>query len=247
MQGAVYRRQQINSARRQGEQAIERAILPAFQARYKIFSRELRRGNLRKRLSKTDGQLFKVEEDAETWDRWEIYFTEVLKNSIIGSTPWVWNAEQSFFRSNGYEPFRIDPQDVLAQYQMRMRRNLGDIAANTKRDVERAVVTWYNSPRGLPDLIRDLEQYFSPSRASLIGTTEMAYVSSTVADLMMGQYGIQLWQWDAFQDGVTCPLCFSLMEQSRQTPFRRGDPMPPDPSHPRCRCGVYFIGIDVKP
>ncbi len=245
MQGGVYRRRQINSARRKGEQDIERVILPVLQARYRALSRELRQGNLRKRLTKNGGQLIK-QGKADTWDTWEVYFTETLTNTLTGSMGYVWDAEQRYFISHGLQPYRIDPQDVLAHYQMRTPRNISNTAEHTERDVNLTIANWFNTDRGLPDLIRDMEQYFSPSRASLIATTEMAYVSSTIADMMMGEYHIQEWQWDAFQDGVTCELCFSLMAQSKQTPFRRGDPMPPDPSHPRCRCGVYFIGIDAK-
>lgn len=244
MQGAVYRRRQINSARDQGEQSIERVILPALQSRYRAVARDLRKGNLRKRFVKSGGDLFKSE--ADTWEGWEVYFTETLKNSLVTSVSFVWDAEQRYFISNEFQPFRIDPAEVLARYQMRVQRNIGDIAVDTKRDVNKAVVDWFNSGRGLPELISELQQYFSSSRASLIASTEMAYVASTIADMMMGEYGIQEWQWDAFRDGVTCGLCFGLMEQSRLVPFRRGDPMPPDPSHPRCRCGVYFIGVDVK-
>ncbi len=245
MQGAVYRRRQINTARTQGEQRIERAVLPVLQARYRALSRELRRGNLRKRLLKNGGQLLKQGE-ADTWDKWEVFFTEILTNTLTDSAGYVWDAEQRYFISNGLQPYRIDYKDVITRYQMRMPRNISNIAEHTERDVNKAIADWFNTDRGLPDLIRDLEQYFSPSRAELIATTEMAYVSSTIADMMMAEYHIQEWQWDAFQDGVTCELCFSLMEQSKLHPFRRGDPMPPDPSHPRCRCGVYYIGVDVK-
>ncbi len=242
-QSAVYRRRQIDNAKLKGERIVQKEILPVLQSRYKSLSRELRQSNLRKKLKK-DGAYF--EKAQPTWQSWANLFEKTLVNSLSDGAGFVWDAETRYFTSMNYPTFPFHSGEVLAQYQARVGTQITNIAANTEVYVNQAITDWYKTDAGLPELIGMLETFFSSTRAELIAATEMAYVASEVAYGMMDNYNIELWTWDAFQDAVTCDICFDLMEQSKANPFTRNDPMPPDPSHPKCRCGVYFLGVDVN-
>jgi len=243
MWSEVYRRNRLNGARHRGENLIAQTIQPVLSARYKTISRDLRRANLRKRLAKSDG-LYKLEDsDVDTWNSWGSLFSENLKNSISEAGDHVLDVETQFFSSRGYQDLWYDPADIFRSYLANARtgKRIADISLGTQIKVNKAIADWFNTDAGLPELIKSLEKYFSPARAELIAITEMAYVASDTALQMMKNYAIQEWQWDAFNDGVTCDICLGLMEQSKIKPFSMSDPMPPHASHPRCRCGVFFI------
>lgn len=246
-QSNVYRRRQLIAVARRGEASIEQAILPVLQARFKGLSRELRQGNLRKTLKKFDGDYEKARRRKVPDDRrsWSSFFRETLRNSITEAGWQALDVEQKFFGSYGYEPLRIDRAEVFQNYLERSDTRITNIGIDTEKAVQDVISEWFNTEESLPDLIERLMQFFDEKRAKLIATTEMAYVASAAAQEMMRHHKIRLWQWDAFQDGITCDTCLDLMEQSKQTPFQYGDPMPPDPSHPNCRCGVYFVGVDI--
>lgn len=246
-QSATYRRRQLDLARTRGEQLVERDILPVLQARYRALSRELRQGNLRKRLKKSGGILLRKEGETEqsTWDAWIAQFENALTAALADGAGFIWDVDVRYFASFNYPTFPFNAAQLIAAYRRRLGTQITNIGGNTEVYVNQAIADWYKTDAGLPELIGMLEQFFSPARARLIAVTEMAYVASQVAHDMMVKYGITQWQWDAFLDGVTCDLCLDLMAQSKKKPFGIDDPMPPDPSHPGCRCGVYFIGVDV--
>jgi uncharacterized CHY-type Zn-finger protein len=197
-------------------------------------------------LKKHGVELFKTDPYPDTWKGWNKYFRETLQNSVEDGAGYLWTAEQKYWNSYGYDPFRIPIGEVITDYMARGDTRITNIGIDTEIKVNQIISDWFNTDAGLPDLIAQLSQYFSPERAALIATTEMAYVASAVSYNQMKQYGIERWQWDAFNDAVVCDLCLDLMAQSKQKPFTLDDPMPPDPSHPRCRCGVYYVGVDVQ-
>jgi len=246
-QGAVLRRLKVNIAERKGEQAMIKKITPALTSRFKSLSRELRRSNLRKRLAKNDGLLYKANETSG-WDDWNLIFVNNLYDSLDDGLGYIWDAEQRYWISHDYPVFPYKSAEVLAQYQSTDRdaTRIKNIPVDTEKQVNEIIAEWYKTDQGLPELIGILERLFGAARAELIATTEMAYVASFVARNQMKEYGITHWIWDAFKDGVTCDICLDLMARSRSTPFTLDDPMPPDPSHPRCRCGVYYVGVDIK-
>jgi hypothetical protein len=243
MPSAVYRRRQIMKARTGGEREVKRAIYPLMQKQFKAIERELRKANLRKRIKKA--RATDMTGLLSGWATWEALFSQTLKNALDLGSLGVWTTEAEYFKATGDRSPRITRREVLDNYFDRSDTRITDISNTTEKAVNDAIAKWYNTEAGLPELIAILERWFDPARAELIATTEMAYVASAYAYNMMQDFGIKKWQWDAFQDGVTCDLCLDLMEQSKQTPFDVDDPMPPDPSHPNCRCGVYFIGVDV--
>lgn len=241
-QSAVYRRRQIDNAKRKGENLVKAELLPVLQSRYKSLSRELRQGNLRKRLHKDELTLQKAAGD--TWKSWFGLFDKTLKKSLGTGAGYLWDTETKYFVSMNYPTFPFKADDVLDAYQARVGTQITNISANTETYVNQAITDWYKTDQGLPDLIGMLEQFFSPARAELIATTEMAYVASQVSLEMMNNYDIEYWQWDAFNEERTCDECMDLMAQSKQKPFTKDDPMPPQ--HPACRCGTYWIGVDVN-
>lgn len=237
-QGAVYRRRQVGKACLRGEQAILRAIEPVLQSRFKSLSRELRKANLRKRLAKNDGKLFKVENPDYTtsWRTWESQFTSTLTGTFTDGFGYVWDAEQSYWISHDYPVFPFSEKEVLRRYLSNSRdgSRITNIASDTEVRVNEIISEWYTTDESLPQLIDRLTALFGRSRAELIATTEMNYIASQVAKEQMKEYGIKEWIWDAFTDGYVCDKCLSLMQQSKIHPFTLQDPFPPDPSHPRC-------------
>lgn len=242
-QSNVYRRRQIMLAQDRGEKLIARAIQPVLDVRYKALSRELRQGNLRKRLKKFGGdyEKAKIPDDKK---KWRVFFRETLQNSIREAGNITWAVEQSYFQSRGFPPI-IMTAEVLQQYFARSDTRITGITQNMEIHINDMIARWFNTDAGLPELIEQLSGLFNENKATLIATTETRYVASEVALNTMSTYNIERWQWDAFDDGRTCETCMDLMVQSRSVPFYRGDPMPPDPSHPGCRCGVYYVGVDV--
>lgn len=245
-QSNVFRRRQIDQAKRKGEPDIAKAVYPLFQQQLKWVTRDLRKGNLRHRLKKNDGVLYKAGAYPDNWMAWRTMFKDTLRGAVKDGAGFLWTAEQKYFASYGYDPMRIDMADVIDNYMLRGDTRITDIDMYTEAQVNRIVADWYNTDAGLPDLIAQLSNIFGETRAEMIASTEMAYVASTIAVQQMNQYGITNWYWDAFDDGVTCEVCLDLMAQSKANPFTLSDPMPPDISHPRCRCGVYYVGVDVQ-
>lgn len=247
-QGAVFRRRQVDVAKIRGERSLVNTLRPVLSARYKSLSRDLRRSNLRKRLSKNDGLLHKAGEQ-NGWQEWNNVFVNTLYDSLDDGLGYIWDAEQRYWISHDFPTFPYNSQEVLVQYQSAQRdaTRIKNIPVDTETMVNETIAEWFRTDQGLPALIDLLEPIFGAARAELIATTEMGYVSSYVARGMMQNYGISQWYWDAFDDGVTCDICLDLMVQSKRTPFTLDDPMPPDPSHPRCRCGVYYVGVDIHP
>lgn len=235
----VQRRRLLDKARRKGEAHIVDVIAPMLDRRFKWLKRDLRRQNLRKRLAKNNGALVKA--DDEDWDSWGDAFSEALQSALVDSVVFVEGVESDYFSSIGYDVVGLDPRQVVEAYQERVGLQITHISDDTLAAVQEQITAWFQTDAALPELISSLEALFSPYRAELIATTEMGFIASQVALEQMKNLGIEGWWWDAIMDGATCDICSGLMiEQNSGKPFEIGDAMPPDASHPHCRCGVLY-------
>ncbi len=228
------RRNLINRARNAGEKVAAARIATLLRKRYSVLKRELRRGNLRKTLAKSrrdTGELYKA--DDESWNDWIISFTAELQDVLAPIAVDVYGAETKYWLSRELRPAQVNPQKILDDYQRRTGRQIEDIAQDTQRAVIDEVQKWYNTDAGLPELIDALGQWFNESRAELIARTEAAYISSEVSRGLYDQFGIQYWIWDLSDE--PCPVCIAL---AKNNPYKMGDPMPPEASHPNCLCGT---------
>jgi len=240
----VERRRLIKKARAAAEEKSAAAVLSQLQSRYRSLKRELRKGNLHKRMAKFEKakalppgpEAQAIQPGADGWQEWIDAFTTALTEALMEGADKIGSIEGAVWESRGMPRFVFDPAKVVAAYQSRTGKQIKKIGEDTRDHVLQDVTDWYNTDAGLPSLLEDLGEYFGEARAALIAATETAYITSELADEQMGQYGINKWIWSSFNDWIRCPKCEDLDGQV----FNRGDPMPPDASHPGCRCDVIF-------
>lgn len=230
----VQRRRLIDSASRKAEAEVKRAVYAQLQRQYKTLKRELRRANLRKRLVKNNGALFKQQED---WNKILGDFAASLIDSLKRAAAFIFGAESRFWSSRGKTVPMFDREAIIAAYQARIGRSIGNIGGDTLAEVQKAIADWYASERSLPELIDDLSVYFDESRAELIAVTETRYLTSEISYEMMNHFGITQWVWDSIGDDLVCEECASLHGQT----FDVEDTDSYPPAHPACRCGTYFV------
>lgn len=234
---AVQRRRLIDRQRTKAEGAIVSAISPILERRFKWLKRDLRKQNLRKRLQKTSGMLAK--QGDEDWDAWISAFGDSLASAISAGVDGIAGVESEFFTSRGLgEPTGFSSDAVVDEYQERIGRKITNIGEDTLSKTQDIIAEWYKTDKTLPELIESLSEsgLYGVDRAKLIAETEMGFVASQVSLDMMDEYGIDQWFWDAILDAATCPFCG---EQHGKL-FNVGDAMPPDASHPGCRCGTLY-------
>ena len=230
--GHVKHRRLAQKAKAAGVAVVADTATTLFDKRFKAVKRDLRRANLKKRLAKTQG-LYK--DDVGDWNEWISAFTTALEDAIEGGIETMYDIENEMWRSYGQQPVEYAPVEVLRAYESRIGRLIKNIGVDTLSSTQRAISDWYLTDQGLPQLIDQLEQYYSPARAELIAYTEMSGVASQVALDVMTQYNVPKWLWDA--GGEACPECQALQAGN---PYVPGDPMPPDASHPHCLCSVVY-------
>ncbi len=237
------RRRLLLQARDAGQERVSDVAYKLLSSQYKVLERELRRANLRKRLKKTDG-LYK-QNDAGKWQWFIDQFNKEVSEALAKEAANLMNIEDEFFAPSGADPKAWNYEQIVEDYQSRIGRKIKRIGEDTLSDVQEAIANWYKTDKSLPQLIQDLEQYFSHYRAKMIAATEMNYLASEVSYQQMQYMGIERWLWDAFADA--CDICLDLQQQSNAQPFTLNDPMPPDASHPNCRCGVLYANENGQP
>lgn len=119
---------------------------------------------------------------------------------------------------------------------------LGQLAANTERGVGQAVARWVENGEPLDALIRDLEVFFSPKRASMIAATEVTRAYAEGSAQAFNESGVvKLMEWRTANDEIVCPICGALNGKRRKygEPFDAAIPLPP--AHPNCRCWIVPV------
>jgi SPP1 gp7 family putative phage head morphogenesis protein len=188
-------------------------------------------------LRKADGY------DGAWWTEWSKDFEAALLEAMVSSAADVGAVEAAWFGdlamragqgANVAEVY-FDPATIVAQHQAEIGRLITDAADTTREEVAARVADWANNPDvSLNDLIDNLGGLFGDARAKLIATTEVTALSSTITADLMRQTGIDSWKWWSLLDGKVCTNCMSLHGRD----FTLRDPMPPDASHPGCRCAA---------
>ena len=226
------RRTIMTAARDKVEQRIQSMVSTALARRFAQLKRELRRGNLRKRLHKADNPLKGPNND---WQPWVDEFTAALLSEMMAGVDDLFAAENSFWTSGGQPPAVWNTQQVVDKYQSRIGRQIKNIGQDTLANTQQTIADWYTTEQTLPELIDTLSQWYSPARAEMIATTEATGLAAQVGGAMMEHFGITRWRWDAFPDA--CPDCLELNGQT----FDQADTDSYPPNHPNCRCGQYFL------
>ncbi len=234
------RRRLLTSARRQALPIATAAIYRLLDRRYKEVKRDLRRANLRKRLARNvrqGGQVLR--KDDMDWQQWAEEFSGDIEDALAPLAEGIWNAEEKYWLSRSARPAPVDPMEIVRAYELRTGRQISGIADDTQAEVMDMITAWYNTDAGMPELIDQLGSVFSEARAEMIARTEASYISSQVSIEMMGQFGIKYWNWDLGDEvgGYPCEICLAMADSN---PHTLDDPMPPDASHPNCRCGIVY-------
>lgn len=202
-------------ARQKVEKDIAAAVLRVFRRGWIRLYPSLRR--LRK------------QDTSDFWDEWESEFNDELDRVFLDSIDGLASVDKGWYEAYGYK-VTYDPRWVLHHHKT--GKDITKIAEDTRQDVADKINAWWNTGLGVDDLVKDLEPLFGETRAMLIGVTEATALSSTVTEEMMRAAGINQWQWFTMLDNWVCDTCRPLHGQT----FTLNDPMPPDASHPGCRC-----------
>lgn len=242
---AVQRRRLLNAAHDRGTQRIQAVVFPLLQRRFRVVKRELRRANLRKRLTKDfrrHGAFFKQDDGSdEDWLTWLDDFDGNLRDVLSTTAEDMLATETKFWLTRAVRPAEIDPARVVDEYEAREGKQIKRIGESTKQDTLSTVTDWYNTDASLPELFDQLEPIYGMPRAETIGRTESTYITSQVSLDMMNHFDVTAWNWDlADEDGEwPCEECIAMANGG---PYAPGDDMPP--IHPRDRCGMVYANAD---
>lgn len=181
-------------------------------------------------------------EDDKGWEPWKKALLLALLLGLFKSTEELAIIENAVWTSRGFEALTYHPETLVEDYQRATGHLLSELADDTMRDVEIVIAGWYASSGSLPDLLHLIDRYFNQHRVETIASTEIGNLLAQMVFHQMQSYNIKDWYWDAMgEDPCTRPLiignmtwdgCIALHGQL----FHRGDPMPPDASHPNCEC-----------
>jgi uncharacterized protein with gpF-like domain len=157
----------------------------------------------------------------------------------------------------------LNPDEITDGYRDEIGQLITHVNDDTKTRVGNTIADWYQTPGStFQQLIDQLSPEFGERRAALIGTNEITGLNSQITLTMMDQAGLQRWYWQTMQDEVVCisPIEgpdgdeYNGCEDLQGREFTTDDWMPPDGSHPGCRCSPTAIvesegeaGIGVGP
>lgn len=208
------RRTKMRPARKKARAEIERAVGIGLRNGWRMLYPSLR--GLKKQ---------------EPFDDWLDYFVQALEDAFYQSTILLANGEKSWYSALGYE-VTFDPEYILSNHNIGSK--ITRITDQTRLSVDETIRDWWGTDEGLQALVEQLSPLFGDYRAYLIAQTESTALASTVSEEMMIAAGLFEWTWETAMDDIVCPFCGDVAGMV----FNRNEPMPPDASHPGCRCGV---------
>jgi len=191
---------------------------------------------------------------AGLWEQFQQRLEQRLTAAIDNGTASlndIHNAWHQYHNDGMYSEVVIEPGELVTTHRAEIGARIKNIADQTRRSVGRAVAEWYNQPgETLDDLVTTLQANFGESRAAGIASTETTWLNSAVVRTRMEKLGIDRWVWSTRRDEIVCRSC----RERNGRVYHRDDPMPPEASHPRCRCSPVEVvdmqslaGIQPKP
>lgn len=231
------RKRLLNRALRAGEAQAQTKVAALLNQRYNHLKREIRKGNLRKKLYKAQRDK-KPDGSGVDWITWIALFTSGIKAALTPIIENCYEVEKQYWLSRGKTIQPLDVDAVIKAYEARVGRNFSEIGEHTHSDVLRDIIIWHATQETLPDLIDSMKQYFSDSRADNIARTDGVGLSSQVGMDTMRHLGITGFNVDLApeENGYPCPYCIA---QAAANPHALGDDMPP--FHNYCRCGYSYV------
>lgn len=238
---STVRQARIKRAYAQAEPVMTALVAQSLDRQYKALKRDLRRGNLHKRLSKAAPSL--PDDLAKgIWPDWIKSFAQGIKDALGNFVQALQNIEVVYWDSYGKVFDPTAPASVIDAYEARVGRQIVDIAESVKNDALTEIAKWYDSGQPFSDLLTSLGQYFSEARAETIARTELSFLQSQVARNAMEQQRIEKFNVVLAPDDGPWP-CATCVAQAEANPHNISDDMPP--YHPRDRCGVEYVMDDI--
>lgn len=213
----------MRSARKQVEQVLYDGVQRAFYKGWLHLVPHIRR-------LKKDAALYKQSSEEQMWAEWEQAFNAALDEAFLAAIGVLGEADREWYASAGLQ-VDYDPRAILEQHQV--GRNIRRIGSDTRSAVDAKIRGWYATDLGMDALINDLSREFGENRARLIAITETTAISSTVTRELMRAGGLSRWTWETLRDEL---VCVAICAPNHGQVFTFNDPMPPDASHPGCRC-----------
>lgn len=214
---------------------------------------------IRYKVRRLDGQRMKVTTGSPRLQKsyivsgnlWD-FFVSRMRSSLMRA--WVKGAiklatlQRNHFTS--FKPVEFDPEEFAKFIEPELGERIVGVTKTIKRQVGAKVVGWYNSPgTTMQSLVDQLKPTFGEKRARLIAQTEVTRLNSEVKRLTADQIGATEWWWSTRRDNLVCvkPLkgpdgkVYKGCRELHGKTFDIGYLMPPDGSHPGCRCDPVLV------
>jgi len=246
---ATVRRKRLKAAQAVTERQAVDDVARLLDVRYKALCRELRRGNMRKRLSKLDSSSDLSKALNIDWAAWIKDFIKHLRAALIPIILAVQKVEAEYWATHGGKYDAGDPNDVIDGYEARTGQPLSAIGDTTQTGVLNTIRNWYSDP-GQPfkSLLTKIGVFFSAARAADIVATESTNIASEVAGDAGPKMGATHWLWDLAPEDGPFP-CQACVDKSEGGPYAFDDPTAKRPPiHPKDRCGMIYVnsaGVEV--
>lgn len=245
----THRTRCLNRCRRQIEADLQSAIAAEFRWLWRQLYPKLRALRLKREGKISKRQLQKQIDLSSLWPAFEQRLIEAVGTVVEAASATLANTENEFWQRRGRD-LDIRPDDIARRYETNLATEVKEISDTTRRDIAADVVEWYNTPgQTLQSLTSRVKQKVGPSRATTIAMTETTRLNSAATNETMARLGVGEWWWQTMRDEIVCrkPLvgpdgltyngCRGLHGQR----FSINQPMPPDSSHPNCRCNPQPI------
>lgn len=242
------RQRQLRAARKDVESILAEAVYHEFAILWRELYPHLRRLAEKKPATpvskrKTKRMLRKMTFLGGTalWDefrdRLETRVTEAMQSGAV-TLAGIQNVYQQHLAGASYQGAEIVPNELVEAHKAQIGYRIKNITEKTKSNVARRVSDWYNTPETtMGDLVEDLQPTFGEARARSIAITETTWLNSRVIETRMEKLGITEWWWQTMRDEIVCRKCAAKHGKV----FKRGDPMPPDDTHPNCIIGGTMV------
>lgn len=175
--------------------------------------------------------LQKQSEGFQWWDGWRTDFELAFRERLAADAIELLEIELRWYEQLGLDVV-YDPNLFLDSYNVGAK--IVWVTDYTRQATEAIIRQWYTTDEGMAPLVKRLSFIYGEYRARLIGITETTMLASGVTGEMMRAAGLDRWTWQTRKDDIVCPVCRAL---GAGGPYTMRDSMPPDASHPGCRCG----------
>lgn len=214
---------------------------------------------IRYKVRRLDGQRMKVTTasprlqksyvvSGNLWDFFVQRMRRAVTKAIVKGAIKLATLQRNHFLS--FKPVEFDPEEFAKFVEPEIGERIVGVSNTIKRQVGAKVVGWYNSPgTTMQSLVDQLKPTFGEKRARLIAQTEVTRLNSEVKYLTAEQIGATEWWWSTRRDNLVCvkPLrgpdgkVYKGCRELHGKTFDIGLLMPPDGSHPGCRCDPVIV------